>query len=98
MTARQLLGITPIRLHPIAGFGRNQRWRHDRTLDAQLRQLPIQHITRRTSFIASPQMLGRAKLLNQLADRLFPIRDRSQAANLAIRLGYRNSNRLGMDI
>lgn len=43
-------------------------------------------------------MLGRPKLLNQLADRLFAVGDRSQAANLAIRLGYRNSNRLGMDI
>src|ERR1700720_1779748 len=98
MTARQLQSIPPVGLHPVAGFGWNQRWRYDHALDPQLCQLPIQHITRRTSFIAGPQMLGRAKLLNQLADRLFAVRDRSQAANLAIRLGYRNSNRLGMDI
>jgi len=43
-------------------------------------------------------MLGRAKLLNQLADRPFAVRGRSQVANLAIRLGYGDSNRLGMGI
>ena len=43
-------------------------------------------------------MLGRTKLLYQLADRLFAVGDRSQSADLAIRLGYRYSNRFGMDI
>src|ERR1039457_6150775 len=43
-------------------------------------------------------MLRRTQPLNQLADRLFAVGDRSQAANLAIRLGYGNGKRLGMDI
>src|ERR1039458_1853702 len=98
MTARQLQGIPPIRLHPVAGLGRNQRWRYDRALDPQLRQLPIQHIARWTRLVAGTQMLRRTQPLNQLADRLFAVGDRSQAANLAIRLGYGNSKRLGMDI
>src|ERR1035438_2449504 len=98
MAAPQLQSIPPICLHPVPGLGRNQSRRHDRTLDPQLRQLPIQHIPRWTRLVAGTQMLRRTKLLDQLADRLFAVGDRSQAANLAIRLGYGNSNRLGMDI
>jgi hypothetical protein len=43
-------------------------------------------------------MLDRTKLPDQLANRLFAVGYRSQAAYLAIRLGYRNSYRFGMDI
>jgi hypothetical protein len=43
-------------------------------------------------------MLGRSRLPDELPDRLFPVGDRSQAADLAIRFCYRNSNRFGMDI
>jgi hypothetical protein len=43
-------------------------------------------------------MLPSTQLLDQLADRLFAVGDCSQAANLAIRLGYGNSNRFGMEI
>ena len=37
VTARQLLGITPIRLHPIAGLHWHQGWRYHVALNAQLR-------------------------------------------------------------
>jgi hypothetical protein len=43
-------------------------------------------------------MLGRTKLANELADRIFAVGDHSQAANLAVRFGYCNSYRFGMDI
>ena len=43
-------------------------------------------------------MFRRTKLADELADRLFAVGDRSQAANLAIRFGYCNSNRFDMDI
>ena len=43
-------------------------------------------------------MLGRTKLADELADRIFAVGDHSQAANLAIRFGYCNSYRFGMDI
>ena len=41
VTARQLLGITPIRLHPIAGLYWHQCWRYNVALNAQLCQLPV---------------------------------------------------------
>jgi len=37
-------------------------------------------------------------LPDELADRLFPVGDRSQAADLAIRFRYCHSYRFGMDI
>ncbi len=80
-----------VRLHPVAGLGRNQRRRHDRALDSQLDQLPVENVARRSGLIAGTQPLHRAQLLNQLEDRLFPVGDRSQAANLPIRLGCGNS-------
>ena len=43
-------------------------------------------------------MFGWTKLPDQLADRLFAVGDRSQAAHLAIRLGYCYGYRFGMDI
>jgi hypothetical protein len=43
-------------------------------------------------------MLGRAKLPDEPADRIFAVGNRSQAANFAIRLGYRYSYRFGVDI
>jgi hypothetical protein len=99
VTARQLQGIPPIRLHPVAGFGRNQRSRNHRALHAQLRPLPIQHISRRTRFLAGTQLLPLAQLLDdQLANRLFAVSDCSQVAHLAIRLRNREGNPLGMDI
>ncbi len=98
MAARQLLRIPPIRLHPVAGLDRNQRRRHHLALHSQLAQLPVQHVARRTSLIAGPQLLHPAQLLHQLADRLGAVGNRSQAAHLAVRLGYRYRNRLGMDI
>jgi hypothetical protein len=39
-----------------------------------------------------------AKLTDELADRLFAVGNRTQAAHFTIWLGYRYGNRLGMDI
>jgi hypothetical protein len=43
-------------------------------------------------------MFGRSKLAYELADRIFAVGNRSQAANLAVRFGYCDSYRFGMDI
>src|ERR1022692_3764303 len=43
-------------------------------------------------------MLQRTKLADELANRIFPVGACSQAANLAIRFGYCNRYRFGMDI
>jgi hypothetical protein len=44
VTARQLLGITPIRLHPIARLHWHQGWRYHVAPNAQLCQLPADDI------------------------------------------------------
>jgi hypothetical protein len=98
VTARQLQRIPPIGLDAISRLLRNQRWRNHIALDSQLRQLPVEYEARRAGFIAGPQMFGRSKLADELADRIFTVGDRSQAANLAVRFGYCNSYRFGMDI
>jgi hypothetical protein len=56
----------------------------------------VQYEARRAGFIAGPQLLSRAMLPDQFANRLFAIGYRAQAAYLAIRLGY--GYRFGMDI
>jgi hypothetical protein len=98
VTARQLLGITPIRLHPIAGLHWHQAWRYHVALNAQLCQLPVDDIPGRSGLITGPQLLYRAKLLDQLAYRFQAVRNRSQASHLTIRLRNRDGDRLGMDI
>jgi hypothetical protein len=66
------------------------------SLDA--RQLPIQHVTRRTRFMTGAQLLGRTQFLDQLAHRLGAVGDHTQDAHFAILFGDRDGNRLGMDI
>jgi len=43
-------------------------------------------------------LLRRTKLLDELADRIFSVGDRAQAAYRAVWLGYRYGNRFGVDI
>jgi hypothetical protein len=49
-TARQFRGVAAICLHPVAWFHWYQTRRHRFTSNTQSRQLPIQHVTGRTSF------------------------------------------------
>jgi hypothetical protein len=59
---------------------------------ASREQIPLD-----TGFIAGTQILNRAKLTDELTDRLFAVSYRIQATNFAIWLGYSDDNRLGMD-
>jgi hypothetical protein len=43
-------------------------------------------------------LLGHTKLLDKLADRLFAVGDRAQAADLTILFGDRHGYRFGVDI
>jgi hypothetical protein len=43
-------------------------------------------------------LLGRTKLLDELADRIFTVGDCAQAPHFAIGRSYRYGYRLGMDI
>src|SRR5260370_15883912 len=98
VTAPQPLRIPPVRLDPVAGLHRNQRRRDHLAIDSQFAQLPVQYVAGWTGFVAGPQMLHRPQFFHQLADRLSAVGDRSQAAQRAVRLGNRYSDRLGMDI
>lgn len=77
---------------------RDQARRHHRALDTRLGQLPIQDESCRTRLIASTQLLGRTKLLDELANRTFAVGNRAQTAYLTTRLGNRYGYRFGVDI
>ena len=98
VTARQLLRIAAVCLDPVPGLGGDQARRYHFTDNSQLRELPVEHIPRRTRFIASLDLLDRAQFVNQLANRLQPVRYYPMGANLSARFGYCDCNRIGMDI
>jgi hypothetical protein len=98
MTACKLQRIPPVRLDPVTRLLRNQRRCYDCALYSQLRQLPVEYKPCRTGFVTGPQLVGRSKPFDQLADRLFAVGYRTQAAYLAVRLGYRYGYRFRMDI
>ena len=95
---RQLLGIAPIRLHPVASLDRHQRRRDHLAQDSQLGKLPVKYIPGWTSFVTGLQPLDRPQLLHQFANRFSAVGYRSQTAHLAIRLCNRYRYRFGMDI
>ena len=98
MAARKLQRAPPVRLDPVTSLPRNQCRRHDCAFHTQLRQLAVDHKPCRAGFLTDPQLVGRAKLPDQLEDRIFAVGDRAQAAHFAIRLGYCHGNRFGVDI
>jgi hypothetical protein len=75
ITPRQLLGIPPVGLDPIARFGRHQRRRDHLAAHAQLCQLPIQNVPGRTRFVAGFQLLHRTQLCHRFANRFQAVRD-----------------------
>jgi hypothetical protein len=98
MAACQLQSVQTVRLDPLAWLLRNKSWRNNRALNSQLSQLPVEYEARRAGFVTGPQLVDRSKLPDQLPDRLFAVRDRTQAAYFTIRLGYGYGYRFGMDI
>jgi hypothetical protein len=98
MATCQLLGIAPIGLHSIASLDGYQRGCHNFALDAQLRQLPVHDVARRSGFVTCSQLGCRTKLLDQLADGLSAVRNRSQAPHFTFWLRDRHGDRLSMDI
>ena len=85
VTARQLLSVAPIGLHPVASLNRHQSRRYHLALDSQFRQLPVEYMASRASFITGPQLFDRAKLLDQFAYRFRAVENRSKASDLANR-------------
>ena len=60
----QLLSIPPIRLYPVACLDWHQRGRHNLARNAQLCQLPIHNVARRSCFVTGSQLVCRTKLLD----------------------------------
>src|SRR6202166_1898098 len=52
ITAGELLSISPVRLDPVASLDRHQRGGNHLTFNAELAQLPVQHVTGRSGLIA----------------------------------------------
>ncbi len=61
-------------------------------LAAQRRQLPVQHVARRTGLVAELQLFNRTQFLDQFTNRLMSIRDHSNRSDLSVLLcnGDRN--------
>jgi len=91
--------VPPVRLHTVPGLFGTRLWAttvHCTPNCASCCQYSTKPVG--PAFIAGAQLLNRTRLPDQLADRVFAVADRAQAAYLTIRFDYRCSNRLGMDI
>jgi hypothetical protein len=75
MQLRQHHCIAMVGLHPVAGFHRDQRWRHYDAVMAHLDKLAIEAIAAGACFIAEmlPCPLGR-QLFHQIADLIRAVR------------------------
>ena len=98
VTARQLLGVPAVGLHPLSGLGGNQGRRDHLTCHTQLRELPIQHISGWAGLVAALQPFGPTQFRDHLSHRLQTIGDDAEAADLAGRLGNRHRDRICVDI
>lgn len=97
MATHQLQRVQPIRLHLVVGLDRHPRRRYYRASHAQLRLLPIQHVTDWAGFFTDRSCS---------AGLSYPINLRTNLERLAIRprrvllhpARRRHRNRFGMDI
>jgi hypothetical protein len=83
--SRQLQRIASIGLHPFARFHRCQPGCHHLALRPQGRQLPVHDIPRWARFITEPQLLHGSQFLDQLPNRLLPIRNDSKRSHFPAR-------------
>ena len=90
--------IAAVRLYPVPCLGGNQTGGDYLTRNSQLRQLPIQHIPRRSRLITGPQLLYRAQFMDQFANRFQPVGNRAKRTNFAFQLRHRDGYCFGMDI
>jgi len=94
----QLQSIAPVRLHAISRPHRYQCWRYYFALGVQRRQLPVQHVARRTGLITESQFFNRTQFLYQFTNGLTSIRYHSNRSNLSVLFRNGDRNRLCMDI
>jgi hypothetical protein len=94
--ARQLLRVATIGLDPIPRLDRNQSRRHHVTANAQLCELPIQHVPARACLVADVQPLRTFELANQTSNGIPLVGDRTKRPNLNASLCIRHSHRDGV--
>src|SRR5215467_5068333 len=98
IAAGQFQGVTPIGFHAFARFDGYEGWSNHFAVHTQRGQLPIQHISCGSGFVASSQLLDRTKLVNQLPNRLRAVGNNPEGANFTAGFCNRDGNRFRMDI
>ena len=85
MQPRQTDCITAVVLYPIAVFSRDVRRRYDRASMPQFRQLPMDTVSARPSFVAEMQTIVLVReLLGQFADRCRRVGNLSEKTYFAL--------------
>jgi len=82
----QLQRIAPVRLHAVSRPHRYQGWRYYFALRVQRRQLPVQHVARRTGLITEAQFFNSTQFLYQFTNGLTSIRYYSNRSHLSVLL------------
>ena len=98
VAARQLDRIAAIRLYPVAGFDRNQCRGDDFTGYLERRQLPVNNVAGRASFVTCLQRLYRPEFCYRFAYEFQPVRNYAEPVDLPVRFGKRNRDGLRVDV
>src|SRR5258708_3653930 len=98
ITASQLQCITSVSLNFVAGLNRNQRGCNHVAVNAERGELPVEHVSGRTSFVTGAELFRRSELLHAAADGLFAVGNHSDGANFTIGFSNGNGNRVSVDI
>src|SRR3989441_609817 len=98
VAARELGGVPPVGLHPIARLRRDERGSDDITVDAEPRELPVEDVAAGAGFVTHPEVPTGAELPDQLRDGLRAVGDDPQGADLAARFRHGHGNGFGVDI
>ena len=100
MQFRQHLGVTPVGLHPVAGFHRNERGSDDHTLVPEAGELPMNAIAARTVERFSRSTIAKVQQTpvgtqppGKLADMIGAVGNGAPVAHFAAASSTRNGHR-----
>ena len=94
MQTCELLGVSAIRLYPVARLDRAEGRRDHVALDPHLRELPVQTVPARTGLVADPQLSFALQLLDRPSYRLAAVGNRSHRLHRPVLVGHRHGDRL----
>jgi len=92
----ELLGIAAIGLHLVAGLLGNERRCDDLAVDAELGELPVEGVARRSGLVANLETLAAAELFDELAHRFGTVGELAEATDLPTPFG--NGRRDGFSV